>query len=624
MTSRTFRCALRAALLVVSWSIIRPGFAEPGSRIGQIQDQIEATKALQAEATNDAERAQWTQRLVLLEQDLQSVQRRLALEAKEKSLAAEHKRRAVTALREALHAVDTDVTGQTAGARQLDRMLRELRAERSATEERREQLRKQEGDNVEGIADFDLRLLNQDEEIRAVTLERDLADLRVRLGSEADRIDEMLRSLPVNPRPTIRLNLDKRRYLVAERKQMLDMDDFIKVSEQQRAEVVAAIALSEEKISHAAEEIDLLEKKKQILAARNETRHLLYATVTEKKLLAVRLESQRKQLAAVDGIREVAAQIRDLYEKETAFLKEDFSTLLSRFRRRLLAPVCAIAFLVAAYLLTSRFLLPVLCGRDSLFVARRMAKYLVGLLVIVVLAVFFLEDLKQVATVLGIASAAVVIALQDLCSAFAGWFVIVAGRKFLVGDRVEIDGHRGDIIDVQLLRTTLLEVNSWLGVDEPTGRIIVIPNSFVFKGKVFNYSHVHPFVWNKVDITVTFETPANEAQDLLLRVVQEETRPDLEETGNAAQDMERRYGVADATYVPKIYSFIEDSGVRFAILYVSHYRKVSATRTRINRRIIQEFEKAPHLQFAYPTRRQIPTPEHGALRVSIENKGDRV
>jgi small-conductance mechanosensitive channel len=283
-----------------------------------------------------------------------------------------------------------------------------------------------------------------------------------------------------------------------------------------------------------------------------------------------------------------------------------------------LLPIGSILLLVASYLLFSRLLVPRFLVRDRQVVGRRMAGYLCSFIGLVVVVTFFFEDLRSVATILGIASAAVVIALQDMCSAFAGWFVIMSGRKFAVGHRVEIDGHRGDVIDIQLLRTTLLEVDNWLGVDEPTGRIIVVPNSFVFKSKFFNYTYLHPFVWNKLDITVTYETPASEAQALLLRVLEEETREDFAAARAASNTMEHRYGIPDATYQPKIFSYIADSGVQFRLLFVTHYKRISSTRTRINTRIIQEFAKDPRLQFAYPTERHIPTPENGALRVAVE------
>jgi small-conductance mechanosensitive channel len=594
--------------------------AEENSRITQIETQIASTKTLMAEATNDVERAQWSQRVALLEQDLESVRRRLTLEEKEKALVAEHRRRSSTALTEALQAVDINTAPFAGQAKKLNQVIRQLRADRVESEAVRADLQKNSAENSERIADVDMRLRNQDEEIRARQYERDTAELRVRLGAEANRIDEAFRSLPVNPRPSIRLIFEKRRYLDAETKQLADSAVVLDVVRQRHNEISAAVTLTGEKLSHSDQEIAILQKKKEVMGAKSESRHMLYVTVTEKRLLSARLESEQQQLTAVEDLRGVASQLRDLYEKEVNVLREDYAALLQHYWRLLLVPIGTIAILSVLRLLISRLVLPLFYHRDNLFVARRLAQYLLVLAVILTLALFFLEDLKQVATVLGIASAAVVIALQDMCSAFAGWFVIVAGRKFVIGDRVEIDGHRGDIIDIQLLRTTLLEVNNWLGVDEATGRVVVIPNNFVFKTQVFNYSHVHPYVWNKVDITVTFETPAADAQALLLNVLTEETKEELAEGERASHEMERRYGVPDTDYKPKMFSFIEDSGVTFRLIYVSHYRKSSSTRNRLNARIIAEFAKDPRMQFAYPTQRHIPTPEHGVLRAKMEGK----
>jgi small-conductance mechanosensitive channel len=219
---------------------------------------------------------------------------------------------------------------------------------------------------------------------------------------------------------------------------------------------------------------------------------------------------------------------------------------------------------------------------------------------------------------MGIVGAAVVIALQDLCSSFAGWFVIVTSRKVKVGDRVEIEGHRGDIIDIQMLRTTLLELNNWLGVDEPTGRVVVVPNSFIFKSQVFNYSHVHPSIWGKVDITVTFETPAAKAYETLLRVLEEETKDEFEGAQRGGQKLIDKYGLVRISYEPHIHSVIDASGVTFSLFYVSHYRRYSTTRDKLVTRILAEFEKDPELNFAYPTERLIPTPEGGGFPVSMQ------
>ena len=611
MNKKIASTIILSALAFAAWTGLcvaqAPQPDSQNSRTEQIEQQIVATKALVAAATNDAERAQWNQRLELQEQDLQSVKKRIVLDAKEKTLTAEHKRRAGVVLRESLHAIDADVTAPNQEVFRLNRTIRDLRAERGNMDDLHQRLQQDVQENAERIADTDQRIRNNDEDLLARTLERDAAELHVRLGTEATRIDEMLRNLPVNPRPTIRLLVDKRRYLAAEQKQMEDEASHIETLDQEKLDLSAALTLSQEKLSHVDGELALLEKKRQIDTNRNETRQLSYMASTEKKLLASRIQTQQQQVAALDSIRSFAGQLHDLYAKEIGFLNEDLGSILFRYRKQFLLPLFTILVLIVGRFLASRLVFPLIYKHESLFIARRLSSYLLALLIITVLALFFLEDIKQVATVLGIASAAVVIALQDLCSAFAGWFVIIGSRKFRVGDRVEIDGMRGDIIDIQLLRTTFVEINNWLGVDEPTGRVVLVPNNFVFKSKVFNYTHVHPYVWNKVDITVTYETPALEAQALLLKILEEETATEFGEAKQGATAMETRYGVSDTVYQPKMYMFLADSGVMFSLVYCCHYRRNGVTRNRINKRIVQEFAKDPRMQLAYPTHREIRT-----------------
>ena len=577
------------------------------SRTSQIERRIASTKTLLASTTNDADRALWTQRLELLQQDLDNLRKREALEQKEKSLAEEQNRHSEVALREMLQTINTDAAESTRQSQQLARTIQDLRAERSRMEETRQGFLENAQENAERLADMDQRIRNSEEEILARSIERTTVELQVRLCNEALRIDETVRALPVNPHATIRLLVDQKRYLAGEEKQAEDISIGLVAMEQEKANLEAALALSREKLSHVDTEIELLEKQRQVDSSRGESRTLYYMAVTEKKLLALRIQTQQEQITAASGRHAAAVQLRDLYQKEINVLKDNFDALLVRYRKQFIWPVSAIVLLLIIQFVLGRLVLPIFYQRESLFIARRLSNYLHSLLMILVLAIFFLEDIKQIATVLGIASAAVVIALQDLCSAFAGWFVIIGSRKFVVGDRVEIEGMRGDIIDIQLLRTTLVEVNNWLGIDEPTGRIVFIPNNFVFKSKVFNYSHVHPFVWNKVDVTVTYETPTMEAQALLQKVLEEETAAEF---GNARQGgtaMENRYGVSETAYQPKIFMVLADSGVTFSLVYCCHYRSNGGTRNRINKRIIEEFAKDPRMQLAYPTHREIRT-----------------
>ena len=112
---------------------------------------------------------------------------------------------------------------------------------------------------------------------------------------------------------------------------------------------------------------------------------------------------------------------------------------------------------------------------------------------------------------LGILAAGLAFALQEVIGSIAGWVTIVTGRPFAIGDRIETGGIRGDVVDISVLRTTLMEIGNWLGGDHNTGRIVTVSNAFIFKEPLFNYSrHLH-YVWDEIEVPITYESDWQQA-----------------------------------------------------------------------------------------------------------------
>ncbi|MBN1557500.1 MAG: mechanosensitive ion channel [Lentisphaerae bacterium] len=619
-------------LCAVLCALAAPLRADDTPAIRRARSRIEAVTSILARTTNTAERTRWEERLELEQRDLENRLKRIALEDDEAALARRQHTHALYVLRESIRAVDSDADAPLVRARRLNVQVLDLRKEHARMQEKRERLESDPDKNQDALVALDEEIRNLDELIVLRSLERDAAEMESELSREADRINTAIDALPINPDATIRLLNAKRRAVAGEKRLAENLRARMEALQAHRGEIATSLALARARLAQIEDEIEIEAKRRRLEKGKSlslqlplTTRNLLTfgpsGKARIKELLETRVETLEGQLGAVDAQLDAAARLLDLYGKEIAVLEEDLDATARRFWTAILMPLGVIAIVILLHLLLSRRILPLVYRKDRLFLARRLAGYLAFLLVLLVLAFFFLEDLKAIATVLGIAGAALVIALQDLCSSFAGWFVIVASRKLHVGDRVEIDGQLGDVLDIQLLRVTLLELHNWLGIDEPTGRIIVVPNSFIFKSTVFNFSHVHPYVWSRIDILVTFETPALEAQALLKTILETESRDEFEAARAGAHAMERHYGVPDTTYEPKLYSVIADSGVQFTLLYVSHYRRRTEIRNRINARIIAEFEKRPDLNFAYPTQRHIPTSEPGRFTVNLQSPG---
>src|SRR5271168_864282 len=134
------------------------------------------------------------------------------------------------------------------------------------------------------------------------------------------------------------------------------------------------------------------------------------------------------------------------------------------------------------------------------------------------LAILFEDRLGRLSFALGVAGAGVAVALQDVLASIAGAFSIGFSKLYTVGDRIQVGDIRGDVIDIGLLRTTLMETGNWVNKDLYNGRIVRIPNSAVLKGSVFNYSQGFRFIWDQIKVVFTTASDATIARGMLLRV----------------------------------------------------------------------------------------------------------
>src|SRR5690606_13335994 len=113
--------------------------------------------------------------------------------------------------------------------------------------------------------------------------------------------------------------------------------------------------------------------------------------------------------------------------------------------------------------------------------------YVLGLAATGLLVWIWLEGLTGFATYLGLLSAGIAVALQEPIIDVAGWIFLIIRRPFRVGDRIQIGPHSGDVVDIRVLQFTLLEVGNWVNADQSTGRVIHIPNGWLFKNSIANY-----------------------------------------------------------------------------------------------------------------------------------------
>ena len=240
---------------------------------------------------------------------------------------------------------------------------------------------------------------------------------------------------------------------------------------------------------------------------------------------------------------------------------------------------------------------------------RKAVSYAGYVLVFLVLLGLFSSRVAQLTVVIGAIGAGVAFALQEVIASIAGWVALSFGSFYKPGDRVQLGGIKGDVIDIGILRTTLMEVGGWVKGDQYNGRIVRIANSFVFKEPVFNYSREFPFLWDEFTLPVRHGSDWKLAQGLIEEAV---TRHVADFTGRSHalwNSVVRRFMIEQARLDPKVTLVITGNWIEFTARYIVDYKARRSTRDAIMRSILEAFDATEgRVRLAGTTIELVPPP----------------
>jgi small-conductance mechanosensitive channel len=203
------------------------------------------------------------------------------------------------------------------------------------------------------------------------------------------------------------------------------------------------------------------------------------------------------------------------------------------------------------------------------------------LIAILFLVFFTAGNIKDYSLVIGLFTAGITFTLQELILSIAGSFYIFAVRVYTPGDRIEINGIKGDVIDIDSIYTTIMEMGEWVSSDNYSGRIVKISNAFVFKGPIKNYSMDFPFVWDELNILITYESDV----ELAKKIVMDSSLALLSDyvEGSKAKwgEMVERYYIENATLEPTIAIKLTDNWIEVNVRYITDYKLRRGTRHKL-------------------------------------------
>lgn len=253
--------------------------------------------------------------------------------------------------------------------------------------------------------------------------------------------------------------------------------------------------------------------------------------------------------------------------------------------------VVAIAVIVA--LIGGRVLARRADDAQSRYYARKVVRYVVAGLTLFLLAAMWRAFAGRAGVVLGLAAAGLAFAMQEVVGAVAGWFNILSGRIFRVGDRIQMGGVRGDVIDITPLRTKVMEIGSgtddksWVQGRQFTGRVVAISNKATFTEPVFNYSAVFNFLWEELTMPVAFDADWDRATEIL---EEEAVRVSVSVGAiEAITTMRRRYPVPAAEVEPRVFATPTDTYLRLSARFIVPVRAARTVKDDLTRRVLERF-----------------------------------
>jgi len=254
------------------------------------------------------------------------------------------------------------------------------------------------------------------------------------------------------------------------------------------------------------------------------------------------------------------------------------------------------------YSLLKKFLYGLIGDDKVYYKSRKTASYVITILALILVGRIWLEGVGSFMTFVGLFSAALAIVMKDIILNIAGWVFIIIRAPFKVGDRVEVSGISGDVIEIELFSFTIMEIRNWIYGDKYTGRTVRMPNVSIFNKSFSHFNEETPYIWNEFKISVPFRSNWKKAKNILEDIVDKNSKEIIPEAEASIKYAARMFQLLDSDYRPKVYTTIdyESANITFIIRFICHYKRKRGAAEKVYEDILSEFEKHEDVEFAYP------------------------
>lgn len=285
-------------------------------------------------------------------------------------------------------------------------------------------------------------------------------------------------------------------------------------------------------------------------------------------------------------------------------------TLIGATPHNLHKLVLTVAFIAIAFIVgwvirrTLKLFIGTRSGTRFQFWARQGVSLAIGAILLLGVMSIWFDSPARLAGFLGLVGAGLAFALQRVITAVAGYFVILRGKTFNVGDRIVMGGVRGDVIGLSFMQTRIMEMGQppevndqtspamWVHSRQFTGRIVTVTNDKVFDEPVYNYTHEFPYIWDEVRLPIQFHNDYRKAEEILVKAAKSHA---LSCDGVAKEEIGRlkqKFGIEVSEIDPRVFWRITEDWLELTVRYLATDHGGRAIKDSINREVVAGLEEA--------------------------------
>lgn len=229
---------------------------------------------------------------------------------------------------------------------------------------------------------------------------------------------------------------------------------------------------------------------------------------------------------------------------------------------------------------------------NSRYRTRKFINYVSYFLVIILIMVIYSSQLSGLTVFLGVAGAGIAFALQEVIASIAGFIAINFSNFYKVGDRVMLGGIKGDVVDIGILRTSMMQIGDWVNGDLYNGKIVRVANSFIFKEPVYNYSGDFPFLWDEITIPIKTHCDYQYAREGFMNILHQVQGSFANDAEIHWKMMTEKLMIEKAQVAPMVTMAFDENWITFTLRYVVDFKKRRSTKDSIFTQALEFINKS--------------------------------